>query len=78
MYVYKIKYASYLESLQPDQREAELVRTNAKSAKRGNNRPKQNDQVINYLEDYESINELEYLFISSVWPYSIYNLHIFA
>jgi len=42
--VYKMKYASYLESLEPLQRAAELVKTNAKTAKRSNNQPKQKDQ----------------------------------
>ena len=46
MHTYKMEYATYLESLQPEQREAELIRTNAKGAKRANNQPNTKNQVF--------------------------------
>lgn len=44
MHTYKMEYATYLESLQPEQREAELIRTHAKGAKRANTQPNTKNQ----------------------------------
>ena len=41
---YKMEYASYLESLQPEQREAELMSSQPKGVKRGAS-PKKAKQV---------------------------------
>ena len=50
-YTYKMKYASYLETLTPEQRNAELISSVTRGTKRG--APKMTDQQVNLNLTFE-------------------------